>query len=84
MHSRQKHHVCGEGQTRAWAPLAFENSFSQKRQHNDGRAARSILVACCKPSDQPRDAARWEECSSLDEKSLTTFCRCDGRAKGVC
>jgi hypothetical protein len=38
---------------------------------------------CCKPSDQPRDTARWEECSGLDEKSLTTFCRCDGRAKGI-
>ncbi len=30
---------------------------------------------CPKPSDQPRDAARREECSDLDEKSLTTFCR---------
>jgi len=39
---------------------------------------------CCKPSDQPRDAARREECSSLDEMSFTTFCRCDGRAKGIC
>jgi len=38
---------------------------------------------CCKPSDQPRDAARREECSDRDEKSLTTFCRCDGRAKGI-
>ncbi len=28
---------------------------------------------CCKPSDQPSDAARREECSGLDEKSLTTF-----------
>jgi hypothetical protein len=39
--------------------------------------------ACCKPSDQPRDAARWEEYSGLDENSLTTICRCDGRAKGI-
>jgi len=38
---------------------------------------------CCKPSDQPRDAAQREECSGLDEKSLTTFCRCDERAKGI-
>jgi len=38
---------------------------------------------CCKPSDQPRDAARREECSDLDKKSLTTFCRYDGRAKGI-
>jgi hypothetical protein len=30
---------------------------------------------CPKPSDQPRDAARREECSDLEEKSLTTFCR---------
>jgi hypothetical protein len=29
---------------------------------------------CPKPSDQPRDAARREECLDLDEKSLTTFC----------
>jgi len=28
---------------------------------------------CCRPSDQPRDAARREECLDLDEKSLTTF-----------
>jgi len=41
-------------------------------------------IVCCKPSAQPRDAARREECSSLDEKSFTTFCRCDGRAKGIC
>ena len=38
---------------------------------------------CHRPSDQPRDAARWEECSGLYEKSLTTFCCCDGRAKGL-
>ncbi len=31
------------------------------------------LPVCPKPSDQPRDAARREECSDLDEKSLTTF-----------
>ncbi len=35
----------------------------------------SLPEACPKPSDQPRDAARGEECSDLDEKSLTTFCR---------
>jgi len=34
-------------------------------------------------SDQPRDTARWEECLDLDEKSLTTFCRYDGRVKGI-
>jgi hypothetical protein len=32
------------------------------------------VTKCCKPSVQPRDAARREECSDLDEKSLTTFC----------
>ena len=42
------------------------------------------VMACPKPSDQPRDAARREECSDLDEKSLTTFCRCEGKAKGIC
>jgi hypothetical protein len=45
-------------------------------------AAASIGEGCPKPSDQPRDAARREECSDLDEKSLTTFCRLDERAKG--
>jgi hypothetical protein len=35
---------------------------------------RPIIASCPKPSDQPRDAARQEECSDLDEKSLTTFC----------
>ena len=30
-------------------------------------------LMCPKPSDQPRDAARREECSDLEEKSLTTF-----------
>ncbi len=33
------------------------------------------ISACPRPSDQPRDAARREECSDLDEKSLPTFCR---------
>jgi hypothetical protein len=42
----------------------------------------SLFDACPRPSDQPRDAARWEECSDLDEKSLTTFCCWDERAKG--
>ena len=42
------------------------------------------VIACCKPSDQPRDAAQREECSDLDEKSFNYFCRCDGRAKGIC
>ena len=32
-----------------------------------------LATACPKPSSQPRDAARREECSQLDEKSLTTF-----------
>jgi len=30
-----------------------------------------------------RKVPRREECSDLDEKSLTTFCHCDGRAKGI-
>ncbi len=44
--------------------------------------SRPMCWLCCKPSDQPRDAARREECSDLDEKSLTTFCCWDERAKG--
>ena len=31
------------------------------------------ILMCSKPFDQPRDAARREECLDLDEKSLTTF-----------
>ncbi len=31
------------------------------------------MGVCPKPSVQPRDAARQEECSQLDEESLTTF-----------
>ena len=37
---------------------------------------------CHRPSDQPRDAARWEECSDLDEKSLNYFCVVVGGQKG--
>ncbi len=40
------------------------------------------LNGCPKPSSQPRDAARREECLQLDEKSLTTFLLLNGRAKG--
>jgi hypothetical protein len=40
------------------------------------------FVGCPKPPIQPRDAARREECSQLDEKSLTTFSLLNGRAKG--
>jgi hypothetical protein len=47
------------------------------------KLALTSVVNCCKPSVQPRDAAQREECSDLDEKSLTTFCHCDGRAKGI-
>ena len=61
--------------------------FGTKRvllsQNPDNLPMQQALPLCCKPSDQPRDAARREECSGLDEKSLTTFCRCDGRAKGI-
>ncbi len=41
-------------------------------------------LLCHRPPDQPRDAARWEECSDLDEKSFNYFCCCDGRVKGIC
>ena len=34
-----------------------------------------IIKGCLRPPDQSRDAARREECSDPDEKSLTTFCR---------
>ncbi len=37
----------------------------------------------CRPPDQPRDAARREECSDLDEKSLTTFVVVMGGRKGL-
>ena len=39
---------------------------------------------CRKPSDQPRDAARREECSNRMKRVFSTFYRCDGRAKGIC
>ena len=48
------------------------------RRINRVRVSLQVLfmsdILCCKPSDQPRDTARREECSDLDEKSLTTFC----------
>jgi hypothetical protein len=31
------------------------------------------IDVCCKPSDQPGDAARREECSGLDEKEFNYF-----------
>ena len=42
-----------------------------------------LVAYCPKPSDQPRDAARREECSDLDEKSLTTFVVETGGQKGL-
>jgi len=35
-----------------------------------------------RPPDQPRDAARWEECSDLDEKSFDYVCVVVGEWKG--
>ena len=52
----------------------------QGHRHQTTRWAQAVTTTtatpyyCPKPSDQPRDAARREECSDLDEKSLTTFC----------
>jgi len=58
-----------------WKPKVFVGAINRETTRN---------TDCCKPSDQPRNAARWEECSDLDEKSLTTFCRCEWRVKGIC
>jgi len=40
------------------------------------------LINWCRPPDQPRDPARREECSDLDEKSLTNFGVIVGGRKG--
>jgi len=47
------------------------------------RLYQSVIKNCCKPSDQPRDAARREECSDRDEKSLNTFVVVMGGRKGL-
>ena len=56
--------------------------FSLQQAHNSVKCWINSLTPCPKPSSQPRDAARREECSQLDEKSLTTFLLLNGRAKG--
>ncbi len=60
--------------------VSMRNSNEQKNTRNRIRiyAGRYLIflmttLTCPKPSDQPRDAARREECSQLDEESLTTF-----------
>jgi len=50
----------------------------------DCHADAAVRRGSDRPPDQPRDAAQREECSDLDEKSFNYFCRCDGRAKGIC
>jgi hypothetical protein len=90
--SRRRNIRLGGGLREWWTKAADGNrdgSQGPKRMdmplglHTYG-GSRQQVSTCPKPSDQPRDAARREECSKLDEKSLTTFCRCDGRAKGFC
>jgi hypothetical protein len=48
--------------------------IGQRRCDGDNDDGTTRMERCPKPSDQPRDPARREECSDLDEKSLTTFC----------
>ena len=48
--------------------LAFENSFSRKRQHDDGRAVHSILVAI----SHEREGGDGEEHSHI----LSHLCLC--------
>ncbi len=43
------------------------------RNARNRKQPEKYVPSCLRPSDQPRDAARQEECSDLDEKSLTTF-----------
>ena len=47
-----------------------DGNGAQPQQH---RHWRQKSDGCSKPFNQPRDAAQREECSDLDEKSLTTF-----------
>jgi len=63
-------------------PLSFENSFSQKRQHDDGRAVRSILVTAvamlsCKSRwwGNHDDDDSKEEVVEVDDnnETMTTF-----------
>ena len=54
----------------------------EKHQQLHPGVTSTFLNTCCKPSDQSRDAARREECSDLDEKSLTTFVVVMGGRKG--
>ncbi len=48
-------------------PICRNNAWDCFRPHAQ------LHCTCPKPSSQPRDAARREECSQLDEESLTTF-----------
>jgi len=56
----------------AGVPLAFENSFSWKSQHDDGRAARSILVAIKQvPLPPPPKNVGWQtHCYNHRENSF--------------
>jgi hypothetical protein len=60
--------------TRGLTAISLHNTAGSLSYVGNNANAFSI-INCCKPSDQPRDAARQEEWSDLDEKSLTTFCR---------
>ncbi len=64
---KQKHVATGGWfWTSSWSSYAaFKGTF------NNG--AKDSLTSCSKPFNQPRDAARQEECSDLDEKRFNYF-----------
>ncbi len=63
--------------------ILYDGLLLQRRLVMKPSAGTFSVSSCIKPFDQPRDAARWEECSDLDEKNLLLLRRC-GRAKGTC
>ena len=69
------HHVHVHQDNSPRPHVQFWNLLTQLRSSVAWWSKSWYLYKCCKPSDQPRDAAQREECSDLDEKSLTTFCR---------
>ncbi len=53
--------------------------FGNEAHHHESMSG---LDVCCKPSDQPRDAARQEECSNRMKRVLLLFVVVMGGRKG--
>ncbi len=70
---QSKHHP-GAHHAAVWSYYLHEkNSPLELPRAIRPSTLKGCVGTCPKPSDQPRDAARREECLDLDEKSLTTF-----------